>query len=132
VELLHHLLWFHDRFLGLDWSPWHIFGYVGNLVFASRVYVQWYTAERKKQVVVPVIFWWLSLLGSLILLAYSLHKGDSVFIIANAFPWIPYIRNLVIHHRHHAAFTDCTGCGQKIPPQSNYCPNCGVKVKSDA
>ena len=78
--------------------------------------------------VVPQAFWWLSLTGSLIFLCYSIHQQDSVFIFAYAFTWIPYIRNLVIHRRHKEAHTDCAGCGRKIPPQSNFCPNCGVKV----
>jgi lipid-A-disaccharide synthase-like uncharacterized protein len=78
--------------------------------------------------VVPQAFWWLSLAGSLTFLVYSIHQRDSVFIFAYAFTWIPYIRNLIIHRRHSEAHKDCTGCGEKIPPQSNFCPNCGVKV----
>ena len=67
--------------------------------------------------------------GSLILLADGLcYLHDSVVIFAYAFTWIPYIRSLIIHRRHKAAHTICTGCGKKIPPQSNYCPNCGGKV----
>lgn len=129
MDWLHHLLWFHGKFLGTDWSWWKLVGLAGNLVFSSRVYVQWYAAERKRQVIVPVIFWWLSLCGSLILLAYTVFcLHDMVMILAYAFSWIPYIRNLMIHYRHHAALLECAGCGQKIPPQSNYCPNCGGKV----
>ena len=83
---------------------------------------------KEKTVVVPQAFWWLSLAGSLIFLCYSIHQRDSVFIFAYAFTWIPYIRNLMIHRRNKAAQADCAGCGKKIPPQSNFCPNCGVKV----
>ena len=61
----------------------------GNAVFSSRFFVQWYATE-KKRVVVPVAFWWLSLLGSLLLLAYAFRKTDSVFIYAYLFPCIPY------------------------------------------
>jgi lipid-A-disaccharide synthase-like uncharacterized protein len=78
--------------------------------------------------VVPQAFWWLSLFGSVTLLCYSLHQTDSVFIFAYAFTWIPHIRNLVIHRQNQAAQRACMGCGKKIPPQSNYCPNCGGKV----
>jgi lipid-A-disaccharide synthase-like uncharacterized protein len=116
------------RFFWIEWHVWKVIGWLGNAVFFSRFFVQWYATEKKKQVVVPQAFWWLSLIGSIILLCYSLHKEDSVFIFAYAFTWIPYIRSLVIHRRHKAAHTDCTGCGQKIPPQANYCPNCGGKV----
>jgi lipid-A-disaccharide synthase-like uncharacterized protein len=115
--------------LGIDWGVWKIVGWLGNLVFFSRFIVQWHATEKNKRVVVPQAFWWLSLTGSLLLLAYSVRKRDSVFIFAYAFTWIPYIRNLIIHYRHKNAHTDCAGCGQKIPPQSNFCPNCGVKVE---
>jgi len=125
----HDGIWHNGKFLGVEWNAWKVAGFLGNAVFSSRVFVQWYVAERKKQVVVPVIFWWLSLLGSMTLLAYGLfYNGDSVFILAYAFAWIPYIRNIMIHHRHMSGYSDCRGCGKKIPPQSNYCPNCGGKV----
>jgi lipid-A-disaccharide synthase-like uncharacterized protein len=127
MDPLNHLL-FADTFLGIDWGVWKVVGWLGNLVFFSRFFVQWYATEKRKQVVVPQAFWWLSLTGSLLLLVYSLHKRDSVFIFAYAVAWIPYIRSLVIHRRHKQAHVDCAGCGIKIPPGSNYCPNCGVKL----
>ena len=90
--------------------------------------MQWYVTEKRKQVVVPQAFWWLSLIGALTLLCYSIRQRDSVFIFAYAFSWFPYMRNLVIHRRNKAAQLVCGGCGKKNPPQANYCPHCGVKV----
>jgi lipid-A-disaccharide synthase-like uncharacterized protein len=121
------LIWHNGKFLGIEWSVWKVVGWIGNAVFGSRFVVQWYATERKKEVVVPQAFWWLSLLGSLTLLCYSLHQHDSVFIYAYLFPWIPYLRNLFIHRKNKAALCACNGCGQKNPPQANYCSNCGVK-----
>ena len=84
---------FGGKFLGIEWSAWKVIGWIGNAVFFSRFIVQWYATERHKQVVVPVIFWWLSLLGSFLLFAYALfYKKDSVFIFAYAFAWIPYVQ----------------------------------------
>ncbi|MGH7953350.1 MAG: lipid-A-disaccharide synthase N-terminal domain-containing protein [Limisphaerales bacterium] len=116
------------KFLGIEWSVWKVVGWLGNVTFFSRFFVQWYATEKKKQVVVPQAFWWLSLTGSLLLLSYSLHQRDSVFIFAYAFTWIPYIRNLVIHRRHKKAQRDCPDCSEKCPPQSNFCPHCGAKL----
>jgi lipid-A-disaccharide synthase-like uncharacterized protein len=128
MDWLTNLLWHDSKLLGIDWSVWKVIGWAGNVVFFSRFFVQWYATEKKKQVVVPTMFWWLSLTGSLLLLIYSLRQQDSVFIFAYIFTWIPYTRNLVIHYRHKNAHIGCPGCGKSCPPQSNFCPNCGVKL----
>jgi lipid-A-disaccharide synthase-like uncharacterized protein len=124
------LLWPNGKLLGIDWSVWKVVGWLGNLVFFSRFFVQWYATEKRRRVVVPTAFWWLSLIGSLLLLVYSLRQRDSVFIFAYAFTWIPYIRNLVIHRRHAVAHLDCPGCGRSCAPQSNFCSACGTPLVS--
>ncbi len=133
MDWLTHLIWndliWHDnKFLGIEWSVWKVVGWMGNAVFSSRFLVQWYATEKKKQVVVPTVFWWLSLMGSLLLLIYALRQTDSVFIYAYLFPWVPYSRNLIIHYRHKKAHTSCPACGKSCPPQSNFCPNCGARL----
>jgi lipid-A-disaccharide synthase-like uncharacterized protein len=128
VDWLNHLIWHDGKFLGIEWGLWKVIGWIGNAVFFSRFFVQWYATEKLRRVVVPAAFWWLSLSGSLLLLIYSLSKHDSVFIFAYAFTWIPYIRNLVIHYRHQDAHSDCPNCGKSCPPQSNFCAECGVRL----
>jgi lipid-A-disaccharide synthase-like uncharacterized protein len=124
----HDFIWHNDKLLGIEWSFWKVIGWMGNAVFSSRFLLQWYATEKKKQVVVPTLFWWLSLAGSLLLLIYALRQTDSVFIFAYLFPWVPYTRNLIIHYRHKKAHTDCPACGKSCPPQSNFCPNCGARL----
>jgi lipid-A-disaccharide synthase-like uncharacterized protein len=128
MDWLTNLIWHDDKFLGIQWSVWKVVGWLGNAGFFSRFFVQWYASERRKRVVVPTAFWWLSLIASLLLLVYSLHKRDSVFIFAYAFTWIPYIRNLIIHYRHQAAHLDCPACGAACPPRSNFCSTCGARL----
>ncbi len=130
MDYITNLTWHEGKIFGLPWETfWTAIGWLANATFSSRFLVQWYATEKRKQVVVPSLFWWLSLVGSLLFLFYAVfYDQHHVIIFAYAFSWIPYIRNLVIHKRHKAAHSDCTGCGKKIPPQSNYCPNCGVKV----
>jgi lipid-A-disaccharide synthase-like uncharacterized protein len=128
MDWLANLLWHNGNFLGIEWSTWKMMGWLGNAAFFSRFLVQWYATEKKKQVVVPTAFWWLSLAGSLLLLIYSLRKRDSVFIFAYAFTWIPYIRNLIIHRRHKGAYLTCPACGVDSPPSASYCASCGAKL----
>ena len=118
---------------GIEWNAWKAVGWVGNAVFFSRFFVQWYATEKLKRVVVPTAFWWLSLAGSLLLLAYALfYKRDSVFIFAYAFTWIPYIRNLIIHKRHKEAHQSCPACANLCPPHSNFCFACGARLAAEA
>lgn len=117
------------KLFGIQWNVWKIIGWLGNAVFFSRFLVQWYATERKRQVVVPPAFWWLSLAGSLLLLTYAIfYRRDSVFIFAYAFTWIPYIRNLMIHRRHLAAHVACSQCAQECPPSARFCPACGTRL----
>ena len=121
-------IWDGDRFLSIEWHVWKFVGWCGNAVFFSRFFVQWIATEKRKQVVVPVSFWWLSLVGSILLLAYGIRQRDSVFIFAYAFTWIPYIRNIVIYRRHKAAQRHCTSCQTKAAPRAIFCHQCGTRL----
>jgi lipid-A-disaccharide synthase-like uncharacterized protein len=130
MDWLTNLIWHDGKIFGVDWIVfWTAVGWSGNAVFFSRFVVQWYATEKKKQVIVPVLFWWLSLTGSLLLLLYALfYDKHHVIIFAYLFTWIPYTRNLVIHYRHQKAHLSCPDCGNSCPPQSNYCSNCGTRL----
>jgi lipid-A-disaccharide synthase-like uncharacterized protein len=132
MDWLNHLLLPNGHFLGIEWSVWKVIGWMGNAIFSTRFLVQWYATEKRQEVVVPPLFWWLSLAGSLLLLSYALfHERDSVFIFAYAFTWIPYIRNLLIHRRHELSQLPCPSCGLKSPATANFCGQCGVKLLKD-
>jgi len=118
----------NGKFLGVEWHVWKVVGWTGNVVFFSRFFVQWWATEKRKQVVVPDSFWWLSLTGSLLLLAYGLHRRDSVFIFAYAFTWIPYIRNLVISWQVSKVQRQCQACTAVSASNANFCSQCGVKL----
>jgi lipid-A-disaccharide synthase-like uncharacterized protein len=128
-DWLAHLLWHDGKFLGLSATVWEVIGWLGNAAFFSRFLVQWHATEKQKRVVVPTAFWWLSMAGSLLLLVYSISINKRVIIFAYAFTWIPYIRNLIIHHRHRDAHLICPQCQAVCPPHSNFCYACGAALK---
>ena len=83
-------------------TPWKAVGLLGSVMFTSRWFVQLYYTRKHKRVVMPLSFWWLSVLGSTLLLAYFVvGKNDSVGILSNFFPVFVSVYNLVVHLRHH-------------------------------
>ena len=80
-------------------SFWIAFGLVGQAMFFFRFLVQWIVSERRKESVIPVPFWYLSIAGSLILLAYAIHRRDPVFILGQSMGSVIYVRNLILIHR---------------------------------
>ncbi len=81
----------------MNW--WIVIGLGGQLLFFLRFFIQWIASERRKESVIPISFWYLSLGGSLILLAYSLWRKDPVFILGQSMGAVIYVRNLVLISR---------------------------------
>lgn len=81
---------------------WTAFGLAGNLLFSSRFLIQWLHSEKKKELVVPPIFWHLSFWGSVISLVYALHVDKLPIILGYLFLPLLYARNLVLLRRGKA------------------------------
>jgi lipid-A-disaccharide synthase-like uncharacterized protein len=77
-------------------NPWVLFGFAAQFVFFLRFAVQWWVSEKKKQSVIPISFWYLSLVGTFMILIYSIQRKDIVFIAASCLNSLIYIRNLVL------------------------------------
>ena len=73
---------------------WLTVGVLGQLMFTARFLVQWWASEKAGRSVVPVTFWYFSILGSLIVLAYGIHKLEPVIIIGQLPGTVIYARNL--------------------------------------
>lgn len=73
---------------------WLILGFTGQAVFTGRFVLQWLYSEYKRRSVIPVGFWYLSMLGSALLLIYAIYRQDPVFIIGQTFGFLVYLRNL--------------------------------------
>jgi lipid-A-disaccharide synthase-like uncharacterized protein len=85
---------------------WLYLGFVGQLLFGLRFLVQWVASERKGESIIPIYFWYLSLIGSMILLAYAIFRRDPVFILGQSTGFIVYMRNLMLIYRKRAASQD--------------------------
>ncbi|MBV8432076.1 MAG: lipid-A-disaccharide synthase N-terminal domain-containing protein [Solirubrobacterales bacterium] len=85
--------------LWLDPWLWVAIGFLGQALFMSRMLVQWIVAEHRGDSVVPVAFWWLSLAGGLITLAYAIYNRDPVIAFAQTLGSFVYARNLALIRR---------------------------------
>lgn len=81
---------------------WLVFGFLGQTMFTMRFIVQWIASEKRKESVIPVAFWYFSLAGGLILLAYAIRQMDPVFILAYLLNPIIYFRNLYFIYKKRA------------------------------
>ncbi len=78
---------------------WLVFGLLGQVIFGARFIVQWIATERKRQSHIPIVFWYLSIVGGIITTGYAIHKRDIVFIIGQGAGLIVYTRNLMLIYR---------------------------------
>jgi lipid-A-disaccharide synthase-like uncharacterized protein len=82
---------------------WLVVGFAGQACFFLRFIVQWLHSERQKRSVIPIAFWYLSLAGAAIVMAYAIYRKDPVFIIGQTTGSFVYIRNLVLIHAERRA-----------------------------
>ena len=71
-------------------------GILGQAMFSARFLVQWLASEWRRASVVPTAFWWLSILGGVLLLIYAIARRDPVFIAGQGFGLLVYLRNLML------------------------------------
>lgn len=98
-ETLREFLW--DFIKKFD-EPLVLWGFAGQFVFMTRFVIQWYISEKKKRSTVPVIFWYISTLGGLMLFSYGLLDRDPVICLGQGLGVMIYLRNLVLIHRRRS------------------------------
>jgi lipid-A-disaccharide synthase-like uncharacterized protein len=80
-------------------KAWLAIGFAAQLLFSARFLVQWIASERARRSVIPIAFWFLSLAGGTLLLAYAIWRRDPVFILGQSSGIIVYSRNLYLISR---------------------------------
>lgn len=83
----------NEQILWLDWTglaltPWKLIGLAGAGMFGARWLVQACASHRARRPVIPRLFWYMSLCGSLMALSYFLlsAKQDAVGVLQNLLP----------------------------------------------
>jgi lipid-A-disaccharide synthase-like uncharacterized protein len=85
---------------------WLSIGLAGQCLFMARFIVQWIHSEKHGQSLIPVSFWYLSLFGGLVVLAYGIHKLDPVIILGQLPGTVVYTRNLMLIKRNQKVEND--------------------------
>lgn len=75
-------------------DDWLTVGLIGQAIFSGRFVLQWLYSERRHRSVMPMVFWYLSLLGAAVLLAYAAHLRDPVFMVGQTGGLLIYARNV--------------------------------------
>ena len=86
-------------------NAWFTFGVIGTIIFQGRFYLQWLASEREKKSTVPVSFWYMSSVGTIILLAYAVYKKEPVGVLGQGLNMVIYSRNLVHIWRDRGTLT---------------------------
>ncbi len=73
---------------------WVGIGFFAQFLFMMRFIVQWLASEKARASIIPVAFWYFSIGGGVMLLAYAIHRHDPVFIFGQALGLVIYLRNL--------------------------------------
>ena len=81
-----------------DWIIYAI-GFLAQLLFSSRLIIQWITSEKHSKVITPSMFWILSLLASLLLFIYGYLRLDFAIMLGQSLTYYIYIRNLQLQNQ---------------------------------
>ena len=87
----------------MEMNFWLVFGLAAQGCFFLRFFIQWIASERKKKSLIPIHFWYLSLLGAMGILVYSIHIQDIVFITGQSMGLLIYMRNIILIRREKNA-----------------------------
>ena len=80
-----------------------VLGVVGQVVFSLRFLYQLLYSARRGASLLPPGFWWISLTGAILILAYGILRRDPVVIVAQGFGLVTSGRNLMLWSRSRRA-----------------------------
>lgn len=69
-------------------------GFLAQILFFTRTIAQWFKSEQAGEVISPVIYWQISLVGSVLMLTYGILRNDFAIVLGQFIVYSIYIRNL--------------------------------------
>lgn len=81
---------------GYTIDAWTVWGLLAQGVFFASFVVQWYKSEKKKESYLPMEFWVIRMVGSIMLIIYVVYRKDIVFLIALVLQIVIYSRNIFL------------------------------------
>jgi lipid-A-disaccharide synthase-like uncharacterized protein len=81
---------------------WTVIGFAGQGVFGIRMLIQWLSSEKQGHSVIPIAFWYCSLVGGLTLFLYAVHLQAWPLVLGQGLPLPIYLRNLWMIYRDRA------------------------------
>lgn len=78
-----------------------IWGSIGQFIYKMRFVYQWYYSAKRKESLLPITFWWIALIGSLMIIVYGIYRLDWILIIGQI-GIVASIRNIVIGNRQNS------------------------------
>lgn len=85
-------------FMWNDSVWWTVLGFLAQGLFSARFLVQWLASEKHRKVVVPVHFWYFSIAGGWLNLAYTTHIWKAPLILGAVASLVTSHRNLHLHN----------------------------------
>ena len=81
-------------------SHWIVYsvGFIAQILFSSRIILQWIVSEKHKKVLTPNLFWQISLFASFLLFLYGYLRDDFAIMLGQVITYYIYIRNIQLEH----------------------------------
>ncbi len=73
-----------------------IWGVISQFIFTFRFIFQWIYMEKKKESLLPIGFWLISFIGSMMVLSYAVIRRDPVLFVGQIFGFVVYSRNILL------------------------------------
>jgi lipid-A-disaccharide synthase-like uncharacterized protein len=64
-----------------------------------RYLYQWYRSEQAGESILPLGFWTISAVASIMVVGYALQKPDPVLLLSQSMGLLVYLRNIALHYK---------------------------------